>query len=89
MHDDADDGLACMLLGLTCLDDLQLRYEVGWPLSVVLGARQLQQYNKINCFLLKLKHVMFLLRQIWEFMQLNTQKKNVHSREMRELQLLW
>ena len=56
----ADDG---GLIGAT--DCVQLCYSPEWPLSVILTDTTMNQYSRVFSFLLKMKHVSFVLRDIW------------------------
>ncbi|XP_035678118.1 gamma-tubulin complex component 6-like [Branchiostoma floridae] len=47
------------------LDCLELRYKVDWPLNIVITDTTINKYNKIFSFMLQLKRISWVLKDIW------------------------
>ena len=73
---------------ITATDCVQLNDKADWPLSVILTPAALQNYSRIFNFLLKTKHVSYVLRDIWvQFQSLGAEERSNEPR-VRQLQIL-
>ncbi|XP_052265860.1 gamma-tubulin complex component 6-like isoform X2 [Dreissena polymorpha] len=46
-------------------DCIQLHYEVGWPLNIVITENSLDKYCQVFSFMLQLKRVVWVLKDVW------------------------
>lgn len=70
------------------LDFLELRYRVDWPLNIVITEKSVVRYNKIFSFMLRLKRLSWVLRDIWFHLKHIAYSRNAAgSPQLRQLQL--
>lgn len=70
------------------LDFLELRYRVDWPLNIVITEKSVVKYNKVFSFMLRLKRLSWVLRDIWFHLKHVAYSRNVAgSPQLRQLQL--
>ncbi|XP_022783914.1 gamma-tubulin complex component 6-like [Stylophora pistillata] len=75
-------------LEMGTLDFLELRYRVDWPLNIVITEKSVVKYNKIFSFMLRLKRLSWVLRDIWFHLKHVANSRNAAgSPQLRQLQL--
>ncbi|PFX29663.1 Gamma-tubulin complex component 6 [Stylophora pistillata] len=76
------------VLEMGTLDFLELRYRVDWPLNIVITEKSVVKYNKIFSFMLRLKRLSWVLRDIWFHLKHVANSRNAAgSPQLRQLQL--
>lgn len=73
---------------ISSTDCVLLSYQVEWPLNVILPTSALSEYSRVFSFLLKMKHVSYVLRDLWTMFQSLGSKLRSHRRRLRQLQIL-
>ncbi|XP_068759529.1 gamma-tubulin complex component 6-like isoform X2 [Montipora capricornis] len=70
------------------LDFLELRYAVEWPVNIVITEKSIAKYNKIFSFMLRLKRLSWVLRDIWFHLKhIACSRDAAMSPQLRQLQL--
>ncbi|XP_015749218.1 PREDICTED: gamma-tubulin complex component 6-like [Acropora digitifera] len=70
------------------LDFLELRYTVEWPLNIVITEKSIVKYNKIFSFMLRLKRLSWVLRDVWFHLKhIAFSRDAAMSPQLRQLQL--
>ncbi|XP_019618459.1 PREDICTED: gamma-tubulin complex component 6-like [Branchiostoma belcheri] len=70
------------------LDCLELRYKVDWPLNIVITDTTINKYNKIFSFMLQLKRITWVLKDIWFHLKRSAVTERAgNSSQFRQLQL--
>ncbi|CAH1265550.1 TUBGCP6 [Branchiostoma lanceolatum] len=70
------------------LDCLELRYKVDWPLNIVITDTTINKYNKIFSFMLQLKRITWVLKDIWFHLKRSAITNRAgNSSQYRQLQL--
>ena len=73
---------------ISSLDFLELRYKVAWPVNIVITENSVIKYNKIFSFMLKLKRLSWILRDIWFHLKhVGHSRQAAGSPQLRHLQL--
>ncbi|EDO39038.1 predicted protein [Nematostella vectensis] len=73
---------------IAALDFLELRYKVEWPVNIVITENSIIKYNKIFSFMLRLKRVSWVLRDIWFHLKhIAFSRDAASSPQLRQLQL--
>ena len=62
---DSDEKSANTMKLLSNLSCLELKYEVDWPLNIVITDLCMKKYNEIFCFMLQIKFCICSLNTVW------------------------
>lgn len=69
-------------------DCIQLHYEVKWPLNIVITDNSLHKYSQVFSFMLQLKRVVWVLKDIWNRLKRDALVHHLDQLfELRELHL--
>ncbi|XP_041349185.1 gamma-tubulin complex component 6-like [Gigantopelta aegis] len=70
------------------LDCLELKYEVGWPVNIVLTESSMRKYSRLFSFMLQLKRIVWILKDIWHRLKRDSVVVGVgNSPQFRQVQL--
>lgn len=83
-----DHAASAAEYSITATDCIQLGYSVDWPLSALLTSETIHNYSRVFSFLLKIKHVSYVLRDIWIHFQTLGGKTRSNESRVRQLQIL-
>ncbi|KAJ8321814.1 hypothetical protein KUTeg_000285 [Tegillarca granosa] len=70
------------------LDCLELRYKVKWPVNIIITDKCITKYSKVFSFMLQLKRVVWVLKDVWHKLKRDALVHKVgSSSQFRQLQL--